>query len=303
VVSKVKPSVVAINTEVITYDFFNRPVTQEGAGSGWVLDDEGHIVTNNHVIEGAKNITATLDDGRAFPVRVVGTDALTDLAVLRADAESLVSANIGDSSQARVGEWVLAVGNPLGLGITAKQGIISRLGVSIPLSSVQTLDNLIETSAAINPGNSGGPLVNMRGEVIGITSVKIATVGVEGLGYAISIETALPVIEQLVQQGYVVRPWLGVVVRDVNQWLILTEHLGVDVGAFVVQVADGSPAADAGIKPGDVIVSLGGEEVTGIKRLLEVIHSRQIGAPLEVVFWRGDTRKTAQATMVESPPP
>lgn len=305
VTAKVKPSVLAINTEVITYDILNRPITQEGAGSGWIIDEDGYVVTNNHVIEGAESITVTLADGRAFPAGVVGSDALTDLAVLKINAQNLVKVNVGDSSKARVGEWVLAVGNPLGLGISAKEGIISRVGVSITVSSGQTLDDLVETSAAINPGNSGGPLVNMKGEVIGITSVKIATVGVEGMGYAISVDTALPVITELIQKGYVVRPWLGVVVRDVDQWLVLTEHLSVNVGAFVTQVATGSPAANAGIriKPGDVIVSLGGEEITGAQQLIEAIHSQQIGARVQIVFWRGNAQNTTYAVVAESPPP
>jgi serine protease Do len=303
VIAKVKPSVVAINTEVVTYDIFNRPLTQEGAGSGWIIDEDGYIVTNNHVIEGAKSITVTLADGRTFSASIVGTDAFADLAVLKVSAQNLVKANIGDSSKVRIGEWVLAVGNPLGLGISAKEGIVGRVEVSIPVSSGQTLDDLIETSAAINPGNSGGPLVNMRGEVIGITSIKISVVGVEGMGYAISSKTAKPIIEELVQKGYVVRPWLGVVLRDVDQWLILTERLAAETGAFVTQIGPGSPAADAGIKPGDVIVSFGGEEITNSQQLIDVIHSQEIGTRVEIIFWRGDAKKTSYAVLIESPAP
>jgi serine protease Do len=303
VVAKVKPSVVAINTEVITYDIFNRPSIQEGAGSGWIIDEDGYVVTNNHVIEGAESITVTLADGRTFSAGIVGTDALTDLAVLKINAQDLVKADLGDSSKVRVGEWVLALGNPLGLGISAKEGIVSRVEVSVQISSGQTLYDLIETSAAINPGNSGGPLVNMRGEVIGITSVKIAMVGVEGMGYAMSSKTAIPVIEELVQKGYVVRPWLGITVYDVDQWLVFRYDLAVDDGAFVTQVTDGSPAATAGIKPGDVIVSLGGVTITNAQQLTEAIHSQQIGAETEITFWRGATQNTTYATLIESPPP
>ncbi len=303
VIAKVKPSVVAINTEVVTRDVFNRQFTQEGAGSGWIIDEDGYIVTNNHVIEGAKSITVTLADGRTFEASIVGTDALADLAVLKVSAQNLVEANLGDSSKVRVGEWVLAVGNPLGLGISAKEGIVGRLAVSISVSSGQTLYDLIETSAAINPGNSGGPLVNMKGEVIGITSIKIAVVGVEGMGYAISSKTAKPIIEELIQKGYVVRSWLGVVVRDVDQWLIFTERLAVEEGAFVTQVGPGSPAANAGIQPGDVIVSLGGEKITTSQQMIDAIHSQQVGAQVEIIFWRGASRKTGYAVLTESPPP
>jgi len=217
VVAKVRPSVVAINTEVVTYDFFNQPFTQEGAGSGWIIDEDGLIVTNNHVVAGAKTITVTLADGRTFPAGVVGTDALADLAVLKINDTNLPTANIGDSSKLRIGEWVLAIGNALGEGITVKEGIVSRLRVSIQVSQGQTLYDLIDTSAAINPGNSGGPLVNIAGEVIGITSAKLAAIEVESLGYAISINAAMPIIEELVKTGYVVRPWLGVVLYTVDQ--------------------------------------------------------------------------------------
>jgi len=214
-----------------------------------------------------------------------------------------VKVNLGDSSKARVGDWVLAMGNPLGFGISAKEGIVSRVDVSISVSSGQTLGDLIETSAAINPGNSGGPLVNMRGEVIGITSVKISMVGVEGMGYAISSKTAMPIIEELVQKGYVVRPWLGIAVRDVDQWLASRYNLAVDKGAFVTQVTNGSPAAKAGIKPGDVIVSFGGKEITGAQQLIDAIHIQQIGARVEIIFWRGNSKETTNAVLIESPPP
>ena len=191
VVATVRPSVVTIDTET-TYRLFRRSYTQEGAGSGWIIDESGTIVTNNHVIAGAQSIVITLDDGRTFSVdpKTVAADPASDLAVLRIYAENLPAASIGDSSQLRVGDWLVAMGNPLGLGISAKEGIASRLDVSLALEG-HTVDGLIETSAAINPGNSGGPLVNMRGEVIGITSAKISSVGVEGLGYAINIENLI----------------------------------------------------------------------------------------------------------------
>jgi serine protease Do len=198
VVASVKPSVVAIDTET-TYRIFNRSFTQEGAGSGWIIDANGIIVTNNHVVEGAKSIIVTLSDGRTFTVdpNTVVTDQQDDLAILRIDAGNLPAVRIGDSSVLRVGDWVIALGNPLGLGISAKEGIVSRLGVSLTMSG-QTLNDLIETSAAINPGNSGGPLVNMHGEVIGITSAKVSSVGVEGMGYAISIHEAMSGLAKLI---------------------------------------------------------------------------------------------------------
>lgn len=303
VIAKVKPSVVAINTEVVTRDVFNRQFIQEGAGSGWIIDEEGYIVTNNHVIEGAKSITVTLVDGRTFSANIVGTDRFADLAVLKIDAENLLAAIVGDSGELRVGDWVIAIGNAQGEGISATSGIISRKGVEITVGAGQELRDLIQTDAAINPGNSGGPLVNMKYEVIGITSAKLAAIGVEGMGYAISSKTAMPIIGELIQKGYVVRPWLGIVVRDVDQFLKFTERLTVEEGAFVTQVGSGSPAANAEIQQGDVIVSLGGEKITTSQQLIEVIHSQQVGAQVEIIFWRGASRKTGYAVLTESPPP
>jgi len=203
VVAAVKPSVVAINTEK-NYQIFHRSFTQEGAGSGWIIDKDGIVVTNNHVVAVAESISVTLDDGRTFRVdpNTVATDPLNDLAIIKINAENLPAADIGDASALRVGDWVVAISNSLGLGISASSGIVSGLEISLPVSSGQTLYDLIQTDAAINPGNSGGPLVNMKGEVIGITSVKIAAVGVEGLGYAISVNEAIPIIEELIASEY-----------------------------------------------------------------------------------------------------
>jgi len=303
VVAKVKPSVVAINTEVITYDFFNQPFTQEGAGSGWIIDENGLIVTNAHVVEGAESVTVTLSDDRVFPAEIIKTDQRDDLAIIKINAEKLPVATIGDASKLKVGDWLVAIGNPLGLGISAKEGIVSRLEVSVSVSSGQTLYDLIETSAAINPGNSGGPLVNMAGEVIGITNIKIATVGVEGMGYAISINTALPIIEDLVTIGYVIRPWLGVVLYTVDEGIATRFGLAVNQGSLVTEVAPNSPAAQAGLEPGDVIVGFEDREITNTDDLIQAIRASQIGQEVEITFWRDDTKHTTYATLIESPPP
>ncbi|MBA7689429.1 putative serine protease HtrA [subsurface metagenome] len=305
VVAKVKPSVVAINTEVITYDFFNRPYTQEGAGSGWIIDKSGIIITNNHVIEGAESITVILDDGRTFPVDIntVATDPLTDLAILKIDAENLPAVSVGDSNKLRVGDWVVAIGNSLGERISATNGIVSAVGVSLSVSSGQTLYDLVQTDAAINPGNSGGPLVNMFGEVIGITSVKIAEVGVEGMGYAISSNSALPIIEDLVTMGYVIRPWLGVVLYTVDEVVATRFGLAVNQGTLITEVLPNSPADEAGLEPGDVTVSFDGKEVTNTDDLIQAIRASQIGQEIEITYWRDETKYTTYATLIESPPP
>jgi len=305
VVADVKPSVVAINTEVITYDIFGRAVREQMAGSGWIIDEDGLIVTNNHVVEGAESITAILADGRTFSasMETVRTDPLTDLAVFKINGQNLPAANMGDSTKLRVGDWVVAIGNSLNLGVTPSEGIIRSLEASVPVSEGQTLYGLIGTSAAINPGNSGGPLVNMAGEVIGITTVKIAMVGIEGMGWAISINTAIPVIEELVLKGYVVRPYLGIVFADVNQYLIGEYGLAVDRGAFVTQVVPDSPAGRAGLKAGDVIVSLDGKQIFTGQELVKAIHSSQVGKQVEIIFWRGETETTTYATLIERPQP
>ncbi len=304
VVAEVKPSVVAINTEVMTFDFWGQPFKQEGAGSGWIIDEDGYIVTNNHVVEGADNITGTLEDDRTFPASIIGTDWLADLAVLKIDAENLVKVSGGDSFELEVGEWVVAIGNSLGLGVTPSEGIVRCLGASIPVSPGQTLYDLIGTSAPINPGNSGGPLVNMRGEVVGITSVKIAMVGVEGMGWATSINSAMPIITELINKGYVVRPYLGISYRDVSPTLVWQYDLVVAKGIFIVEVIPGSPAADeARLKPEDVIVGFDGKEITNTEDLMQAITSCEIGQRVEITYWRGKTKNTTYATLTGSPPP
>lgn len=305
VVAKVKPSVVAINTEITALDVFNRPFTQEGAGSGWIISQNGIIVTNNHVVEGARTITVTLDDGRTFSAdpRTVATDRLTDLAVIRINATNLPAVVMGDSRDLRLGEWVVAIGNSLNLGVTPSEGIVRTLKATVPVSAGQTLYDLIGITAAINPGNSGGPLVNMSGEVIGITSAKISASGVEGMGYAISSSTAKPVIESLIQRGFVVRPYLGVSLRTVDQFVVLSADLAVEKGALVVSVASGSPADKAGLRAGDVITRFNGTQINNVDELLRALHASQIGQSVTMTTWRGRTESTLTAVLAESPPP
>ena len=303
VVAKVKPSVVAINIKITAYDMFNQAFTQEGSGSGWIIDEDGIVITNNHVVEGAESITVILDDGRAVPAEIVGTDWLTDLAVLKIDAQNLVAVAVGDSLELRVGDRVVAIGNALGEGISATTGIVSVLGVSLAVDAGQTLYDLIQTDAAINPGNSGGPLVNMAGEVIGINSVKAVLVEVEGVGYAISIHTAIPIIEDLVTIGYVIRPWLGVGLYSVTEGIAAYYGLAVDQGALITEVVANSPADKAGLEQGDVIVSFDDKEITNIDDLIQTIRANQIGQQVKITFWRGETKYTTSATLIESPPP
>jgi serine protease Do len=288
---------------VVIRDFFNRSYTQEGAGSGWVIDSDGIIVTNNHVVEGASSITVTTDDGSSYTADVsrIATDSLNDLAILKIDADHLQALELGNTLDQRVGDWVVAIGNALGQGLRATEGIISRKNVSLEVEQGQTLYDLIETSAAINPGNSGGPLVNLKGEVIGITSAKVAEIGVEGMGYAISIETATPIIEELVTKGYVTRPYLGVSLYTVDLLAINQFRLAVDKGVLVYEVVSGGPADKAGLKQGDVIVGIGETEVTEVGALTRVLHASKIDEPLEIKYYRGDKEYTVTVYPVENP--
>ena len=301
VVAAVKPSVVAINTEITIIDFFSRESTQEAAGSGWIISDDGYIVTNNHVVADAQSITAVLDDGQVYDAEIVGTDPLTDLAVIKIEAENLPAAKVGDSSNMRIGDWVVAIGNSLGLGIRATQGIVSRTDVSLQVDTSQVLYGLIETDAAINPGNSGGPLVNLAGQVIGINSVKQVQVEVEGVGYAISTEEAVPIIEQLINDGEASHPYLGVSLYPVDQYVISNFGLTIDHGVFVVTVGDNSPAAEAGLQPKDVILSFNGKEVENMDDLVISIRSAEIGQEVEIVYWRNNKEYTTTATLIKRP--
>ena len=302
-IAAVRPSVVAINTQVPGLDIFGSTFSQEGAGSGWIIDANGLIVTNNHVVEGANTITVTLEDGRNFPADLVRTDVISDLAVIKINAENLKAARVGDSSRLRVGDWVAAIGNSLGQGISATKGIVSALEVSISADGGETLYDLIQTDAAINPGNSGGPLINLLGEVEGITSVKVAQVGVEGMGYAISTRTALPIIDDLVKVGYVIRPWMGVGLYSVDRVVVLRYNLAVNQGALVTRVVSGSPADKAGIKARDVIVAIDNRDVTSVEDLNKIIHNYSIEQQISVTFYRGSDKNTVSLTLASSPPP
>jgi serine protease Do len=299
VVAKVMPSVVSVTTEIVTSDFFGQS-TESVAGSGILIDDKGYIATNNHVVEDAQSIHVELADGKTFPANIVGTDTLSDLAVIKIDAANLTYTYWGDSSLLSVGQWVLAIGNALGEGITATEGIISRLNVSVNVDE-NTLYGLIQTTAPVNPGNSGGPLVNMAGEVIGITSVKIVASAVEGMGFAIGSDEAKPIVEDIIRYGHVTYPWLGVGLQSVDPSLAAAMNLSVDRGALIVDLVADSPAEAAGLREGDIIIRFGGKEINDVADLVQAIRSSQIGQDVEIVFIRGEDTKTTSARLVERP--
>jgi serine protease Do len=303
VITAVMPAVASVTTEVVSSDFLGRQSTETFAGSGILIDSDGYIVTNNHVVEDADSIYVELADGHTFAASVVGTDTLSDLAVIRIEATDLPYARWGNSTSLSVGQWVLAIGNALGEGITATEGIVSRMNVSMSLDDLEgtTLYGLIQTTAPVNPGNSGGPLVNMAGEVIGITSAKIVASDVEGMGFAISSDEAAPIIENLIRYGRVTYSWLGVALQTVDASLAAQEGLSVDKGALVVEVVTDSPAEAAGLRAGDVIVRLADIEIADVADIIGVIRSTDIGQEVEIVFVRGQDTETTSARLVERP--
>lgn len=301
VVKALTPSVVQIVTEARAMDMFNKPVPSRGVGTGIILDEQGHILTNNHVIAGAQRITVTLSNGENYPAEQVGGDAQTDVAVIRIDAPGVQAAMLGRSADLQVGQEVIAIGHALGLagGPTVSKGVVSALGRSIDTSPNNTMVDLIQTDAAINPGNSGGPLVNTRGEIIGINTAIIQ--GSRGIGFAINIDDAKIVVAQLMERGYVERGFLGIAPFNIS--LGLADQLGVPVteGILLVRVVPDSGAAKAGLREEDVIVQMGGEPIRNTGELSKFMIANLPGETVTIVFFRGADRKTTQATLGEHP--
>jgi serine protease Do len=302
-VAEVAPAVVSIVTETVSYNWFWQAVPQTGAGSGIIISPDGYIVTNDHVVEDAQKVTVTLSDGSAFEATVVGTDAQTDLAVVKISANNLSYLHfLSDSlEQLSVLDPVVAVGNALALpgGPTWTSGVISNLGRSIEENTGVVLNEIIQTDTAINAGNSGGPLLNTAGQVVGI-NVAIAS-NAENIGFAISTDTAIPVVQSLITEGKVVRPWLGVEVTTVTSTIQQYYNLSVNTGALITSVTSGSPANKAGLRAGDVIIKIDDEDVSTAAELISAIRSHQIGDQVEIVYYRGNVQQVATATLEESP--
>ncbi|HEY8259431.1 MAG TPA: Do family serine endopeptidase [Gemmatimonadales bacterium] len=284
------------------------PQFQESAGSGFVVSRDGYILTNNHVVEGSDKVTVRLLDRREFTAKVVGTDPNTDLAVLKIEADNLTPAPLGDSDASRVGEWVLAVGNPLGenLTFTVTSGIISAKGrsLTLPNTSDRSIQDFIQTDAAINPGNSGGPLVSVSGQVIGVNSAIESETGFySGYGFAIPINLARRVMDQIIAHGRVERAALGVTVRNISP--NDAAYVGLpDIRGIVVQDygSETSPARKAGIEPGDIIVSIDGKPVEYVGQLQQQIAFRRPGETVKVeVARKGGVRKTFDVRLQELP--
>jgi serine protease Do len=322
-VEKVKPAVVNISTESTVKvpgspfnfffgpeeggpfgDFFhkffgqipNRELKQQSLGSGFIIDSDGYIITNNHVVEGAQEITVKLAGGKEYKAKVVGRDPKTDLALIKISSlfKNLPTLSLGDSDKMRVGDWVLAIGNPFGLEETVTQGIISATGRVIGSGPY---DNFLQTDAPINPGNSGGPLINLKGEVIGINTAIIS--GGQGIGFAVPSNMAKSIIAQLKEKGKVTRGWIGVSVQIVTAEIAQSFGLKEAKGALVSEVSAGGPADAAGMKRGDIIVSFDGKEISKMSDLPIIVAGTPVGKTVPVTVIREGKELTLNIKIAE----
>lgn len=302
IAEKVGPAVVGIINKQTVMSWWGGGVTeQEGGGSGFIITSDGYIVTNSHVIEGANSIRVVLSSGDEYDATVVGQDAKSDLAVIKINATGLPVAELGKSSELKVGELAVAIGNPLGLefqgSVTA--GVISALNRTMNVDGRQY--TLVQTDAAINPGNSGGPLVNNYGQIIGINTVKISTTDTEGMGFAIPVDVAVPIIEELIDNGYVSgRPQIGVGVREITS--DMSTYYNMPVGLYVVSVSQNSGAEKAGILIGDVIVKADGKTVSTMDELNDIRDTHKAGENMELTIVRSGKTMSVKVTLGEEKP-
>ncbi len=320
VYDSVSPGVVNITTTVLEYDFFLRAVPNEKTGSGSILDLDGNVLTNYHVIESSQSLEVSLPDHTKYRANVVGADKQNDLAVIRlvgAPRDRLHPVRLGDSDSLRVGQKVLAIGNPLGLQNTLTIGIISSLGRKIRTEGGDLVENVIQTDAAINPGNSGGPLLNTAGELIGInTSIFTIGGGNIGIGFAIPANTVRRVVTDLIKEGRVVRPWFGADGFGITEDLASALDLPVSKGVLVTRVFRGGSADEAGIRGanelalfynmripigGDVITAVNGKPVASMEELRLALESKRPGESVQVTLYRGRSRLEKSVPLVEAP--
>ena len=265
---------------------FGTPKEKKGGalGSGFIIDDKGTVVTNNHVIDGADTIKVRVNGDKEYEAKLVGKDPLMDIAVLKIiSKDKFIPINFGDSDKARIGDWVIAIGNPFGLGGTVTSGIISARNRNIGLSRYE---DFIQTDASINVGNSGGPLFNMSGEVIGINSAILGQSGSIGIGFSIPSNSARKVVQQLIKFGETKRGWLGVRIQIVTKEIADVEKLDKPRGALVASVAKNSPSAKGGIKAGDIILEFNGTKIREMKELPKIVAQTQVGKTVNVKIWR-----------------
>jgi S1-C subfamily serine protease len=308
-------SVVNITSKAVTFDFFYGLVPEEGQGSGFIIDKEGHVLTNYHVIADARQIEVTLHNRKKFRATIVGTDRSHDLAVVQIKAPDLAPMVLGDSANLQVGQKVYAIGNPFGLAGTLTRGIVSSIR-SVQEPDGMTIDEAIQTDASINPGNSGGPLLNMHGEVIGINTMIASSVGQSaGIGFAIPINTAKAVINDLLTSGRVRRPALGVRTIPIDPELAEQLGLASDYGLLIVQAVPGGAADSAGLRGGseraflsnrpimvggDLIVAIDGQKVEDQQELAQIMNNHRAGDSVRITIYRGKKKMDVKVTLGEA---
>src|SRR5512135_680821 len=320
IAASISPAVVNISTTKVMrrdanplfddpfFDFFNpfrefrtpKKWKEQSLGSGVIVSADGYIITNNHVVEQADEVRVTLLDKRSFKAKVIGADSKTDVAVVRIDAKDLPTVRWGDSDKLQVGEFVLAIGNPFGLSHTVTMGIISAVGRANV--GIADYEDFIQTDAAINPGNSGGPLVNVRGELIGInTAIFSRSGGYQGIGFAVPSNMARLVMDQLMKEGKIVRGWLGVTIQDITPELSQKFGLKDSKGALVGDISKGSPAEKSGMMRGDVILEFNGKEVKSVGSLRNMVSQSKVGSQVKLKILRGGKQIELAALIAELP--
>ncbi len=314
VYKSISPGVVSIKSTSYRQDYFGQVEEGQGSGSGSVIDDQGHILTNFHVIEGAQKLSASIGGGKTYPARVIGGDPDTDLAVIKVDAprEALTVIPLGDSDRLVVGQKVLAIGNPFGFDRTLTTGVISGLQRPIRARNGRPIEGAIQTDASINPGNSGGPLLNSHGQMIGINSQILSPSGASaGVGFAIPVSIAKRIVPELIKNGVVSRPKLGVGTRDV-QYLKGQVDLPVSEGVMIWEIAPNGSAAAAGLRGlaqtedgdivmGDIIVAIDGEKVSERDDLFRILDKHKIGEIVKVDIFRDNRRMTIPVRLLDAP--
>ena len=283
VVEKVVPCVVSVTTTKLQRVTFSQVVPVKGQGSGVIVSEDGFILTNAHVVQGVRDVSIALHDGRHYKAVVVGESQTRDMAILKIDADDITPIELGKSKDLKQGQFAIAVGNPLGLGSTVTFGLVSALDRTIRGPNAH-LEGLIQTSAQINPGNSGGALVDTEGKLIGMPTAMIQWS--QGIGFAIAIDRIMDVYEELIQTGTVQTPWMGIVGITLNNAIAANYRLSADKGALIVELPRG-PSSRVGLKPGDVVVAIDDEDITGMEQLRDHVMSKKVGDKLRIRFARG----------------
>ena len=302
IVEKVLPSVVNVQVTSFNVDPFGSPEEAEGQGSGVVLDEEGIIITNFHVVSGAVDVRVVLSNRETLEGRVIGGLPESDLAVIQVDADDLTPIELGRSESLRLGDDVIAIGFPLGVSSpTVTKGILSATDRNITTVDNQRFTDLLQTDAAINPGNSGGPLVDANGRLIGINSAAAQAGAAENIGFAIPIDEALPVIRQLLEEPAEQQAWIGVQLTDLNEQIADQLGLPVDEGALIATTFEGSPAADAGLEQGDVVVAVDDRDIGSAAELIEAIGGRNPGDEITLRVVGTDGERTVDVELGQRP--